>query len=238
MNNTYIDLVTKKVHSLDEGLLVNELDESLKALIKDDFPYLSGDNFISQKSLVNYRKKRINQMITQDNKVNAKMDRRFKKFHNSGDYQEVDVQASLDKTKTIGTRLADVVSNFGGSWTFILVFLSILILWIIVNTIHLFGLHFDPYPFILLNLALSMIAAIQAPIIMMSQNRSATYDRLSSKNDYNINKKSELEIRLLHSKLDHLIQKDQPINMEIQKIQTDLLIDMDVRLEKIEQQLK
>ncbi|WP_242531339.1 DUF1003 domain-containing protein [Lactococcus sp. LG592] len=177
-------------------------------------------------------------MITQDNKVNAKMDRRFKKFHNSGDYQEVDVQASLDKTKTIGTRLADVVSNFGGSWTFILIFLSILILWIIVNTIHLFGLHFDPYPFILLNLALSMIAAIQAPIIMMSQNRSATYGRLSSKNDYNINKKSELEIRLLHSKLDHLIQKDQPINMEIQKIQTDLLIDMDVRLEKIEQQLK
>jgi uncharacterized membrane protein len=235
MNNHYTDLVTGTIYSVEEGLLVSELDEKLIKLIKIDFPSLSMDDFISQHSLMVYRLQIINQMLDKDSRTNSHMHRRFKKFQTDKEYQEIDVQASLEKTRTFGTRLADVVSSFGGSWKFILIFLSCLIIWIILNATHLFGTYFDPYPFILLNLALSMIAAIQAPIIMMSQNRASDYDRMSSKNDYKINKKSEFEIRLIHSKLDHLIQKDQPNIMEIQKIQTEILSDIYARLEKIEE---
>lgn len=96
-----------------------------------------------------------------------------------------------------------------------------------------FSISFDPYPFILLNLALSMIADIQAPIIMISQNRASDYDRMSSKNDYKINKKSELEIRLIHSKQNHLVQKDQPNIIEVQKIKTEILSDVYMKLEKM-----
>jgi uncharacterized membrane protein len=234
VDKQYIDLVTKKAHSIEEGLLINELDERLIKLIKSDFPNVSMDSFISQDSLMTYRLKTINRMLENDSRTNTHMHKRFKKLQSNEEYQEVDVQATLDKTKTLGTHFADIISKFGGSWTFILIFLSCLMIWIILNVTHVFGVYFDPYPFILLNLALSMIAAIQAPIIMMSQNRAADYDRMSSKNDYKINKKSELEIRLIHSKLDHLIQKDQPNIMEVQKIQTEMLSDIYTKLEKIE----
>lgn len=234
MKKQYKDFITRTNHTLDEGLIIRELDEKIFKLIKMDYPNLSMESFISQESLMQYRLRLIKQMLDKDTRTNAHMKRRFKKIQLNEAYKEVNIEAAFNQTKTLGTYFADEVSKFGGSWRFILIFLSCLIVWIILNVTHLFGVFFDPYPFILLNLALFMIAAIQAPLIMMSQNRAAEYDRVRSKNDYNINKKSEIEIRLIHSKLDHLIQKDQPNIMEIQKIQTEILADVYTRLEKIE----
>ncbi len=115
------------------------------------------------------------------------------------------------------------MARFGGSWTFIISFIVFMAVWMLINIIQPFGIAFDKYPFILLNLALSTIAAIQAPLIMMSQNRASDYDRLQAKNDYNVNKVSEEEIRFLHKKLDHLVQQDQSDLLEIQKLQTEML---------------
>jgi uncharacterized membrane protein len=116
-----------------------------------------------------------------------------------------DVAADYDAGKTFGDRLADKVASFGGSWTFIIIFGAILGIWVIANTVILVsGRAFDPYPFIFLNLILSMLAAVQAPIIMMSQNRQAVRDRLAAANDYDVNVKAEIEIMALHEKLDRL----------------------------------
>lgn len=125
--------------------------------------------------------------------------------------------------RTFGERLADHIATFGGSWRFIMSFGAFLVLWIIANLV-LFGTKPpDPYPFILLNLMLSCLAALQAPVIMMSQNRQEARDRQHAEQDYQINLKAELEIRHLHEKLDHLLHHHSERLLEIQQIQTDLL---------------
>lgn len=108
---------------------------------------------------------------------------------------------------TFGQRLADKVATFGGSWTFISSFGVIMLIWVLLNSTALLAKHFDPYPYILLNLFLSMIASIQAPVIMMSQNRQASKDRLKSDLDYEVNLKAELEVAHLHRKVDHIYER-------------------------------
>lgn len=127
---------------------------------------------------------------------------------------------------TLSQRVADKVAEFGGSWTFITFFFLFLLIWILINLSFLNEASFDPYPFILLNLILSCLAAIQAPVIMMSQNRQDQKDRERSKKDFMINLKAELEIRILHEKLDHLIMHQQQELIEIQKIQIDMMNDI------------
>jgi uncharacterized membrane protein len=108
------------------------------------------------------------------------------------------------EAKTFGERMADRVAEFGGSWTFIMLFAAFLVAWALINTVVLVTRAFDPYPFIFLNLLLSMIAAVQAPIIMMSQNRQGKKDRENAEHDYEVNLKAELEIMSLHEKLDQM----------------------------------
>lgn len=133
------------------------------------------------------------------------------------------INVEFDRQLTFGERIADKVAEFGGSWRFIIIFGVILILWVAINSIVLLVKPFDPYPFIFLNLILSCLAAIQAPIIMMSQNRQETRDRLRSENDYRINLKAELEIRHLHIKIDQLLTHQWQRLLEIQEIQTELM---------------
>lgn len=123
---------------------------------------------------------------------------------------------------TLGQQLADRVASFGGSWTFIMAFGGFIMCWILIN-VYLLSTSFDPYPFILLNLLLSCLAAIQAPIIMMSQNRQDEKDRERSRKDYMINLKAELEIRMLHEKIDHLMMKQQQHLLAIQQEQIEML---------------
>ena len=136
------------------------------------------------------------------------------------------VETTLEQKWTLGERLADKIATFGGSWTFLICFAIFLGLWITINTVVMVTRPTDPYPFILLNLILSCLAAIQAPIIMMSQNRQEAKDRLRSQNDYQINLKAELEIQHLHEKLDHLLLHQWERLAQIQEIQLDLLSEM------------
>ena len=136
------------------------------------------------------------------------------------------INREFDEKLTFGQRLADRVAAFGGSWTFILIFCFILLAWVTLNSLILLhrGGVFDPYPYILLNLVLSMIAALQAPVIMMSQNRQAAKDRLDAAHDYEVNLKAELEIMLLHEKLDSLREQQWRELLELQQEQIRLLM--------------
>ena len=136
---------------------------------------------------------------------------------------------AFEKDLTFGERVADHVATFGGSWTFILIFFGFLVLWIVVNAAFILTRPFDPFPYILLNLILSCLAAIQAPIILMSQNRLEARDRMRSENDYQVNLKAELEIRHLHEKIDVLVKHQWRKLLEIQEIQMDLLKEAAVK---------
>jgi len=157
------------------------------------------------------------------------------------------VQESLDEEKlitstlanqqaqptTFGQRLADNVASFGGSWNFIVTFAIIILIWIILNVIFLTKSPFDPYPFILLNLVLSCVAALQAPVIMMSQNRKEEKDRVRAENDYLINLKSEIEIRNLDKKIDLLMLEELKTLMDVQQQQIDILQKLEKRLDEL-----
>jgi uncharacterized membrane protein len=136
-----------------------------------------------------------------------------------------DIVAEMDRSPTVGQRAADRVASFGGSWTFVGLFAATMLIWITLNALLMArrGSTFDPYPYILLNLFLSMLAAIQAPVILMSQNRQAQRDRLSSEHDYEVNLKAELEIMQLHAKLDDLRQARWDELLGLQREQLALL---------------
>jgi len=138
------------------------------------------------------------------------------------------INKEFDEQLTFGQRLADRVASFGGSWTFIMIFGAILLFWVILNSVVLarYNQAFDPYPYILLNLFLSMLASIQAPIIMMSQNRQAAKDRLDAAHDYEINLKAELEIASLHAKMDELREKQWAELVAMQQEQINLLMKL------------
>ncbi len=134
------------------------------------------------------------------------------------------IDGNADRT-TFGERAADRVASFGGSWTFIMLFTGILVVWMTLNVVGILKKPFDPYPFILLNLVLSSLAALQAPVIMMSQRRQETKDRLRGENDYRVNLKAELEIRQLHEKIDHQLAHQWERLAEMQQIQIEMLQD-------------
>jgi uncharacterized membrane protein len=137
-----------------------------------------------------------------------------------------------DEVLTPGQSLADKVARFGGSWTFIIIFLMILAVWILFNVYAVQTAIFDPYPFILMNLVLSCIAALQAPVIMMSQNRQEEKDRQRAQNDYLINLKSEMEVRSLHQKVDLLVEEQINTLFEIQQKQIVLLKEIRDKLDQ------
>ncbi len=118
-----------------------------------------------------------------------------------------DTNTDSEQAMTFGDRLADSVASFGGSWKFLIIFAVFIAGWVLLNSVMLVG-GFDPYPYILLNLFMSMLASIQAPVIMMSQNRQAVKDRLAAAHDYEVNLKAEIEIMALHEKLDEMRAKD------------------------------
>ena len=139
------------------------------------------------------------------------------------------VEAEIDDTRTVGERLSDHLATFGGSWSFLIAFGLFIVVWMISSVAEGQDRSFDPFPFILLNLILSCIAAIQAPIIMMSQRRTEAKDRLRSLNDYRVNLKAELEIRHLHEKIDHMLTRQWERLAEMQEVQIELLQELERR---------
>ncbi|MCC9883742.1 DUF1003 domain-containing protein [Streptococcus agalactiae] len=229
-----VDFIDQKVYSEAEGLFVSDLDLGIKGLIRARYPFALDSDFFSYVNLSHYCMNYLDEIVQRANQKNEKIKYNVTTLMKEEE-KPFNVEERLNKQATIGQRIADDVARFGGSWTFIIVFVSIMAIWMLVNIMKPFGIQFDPYPFILLNLALSTIAAIQAPLIMMSQNRAADYDRLQARNDFNVNKTSELEIRLLHEKIDHMVQQDQFELLEIQKLQTEMLVSLGNQLAQLKQ---
>lgn len=163
----------------------------------------------------------IEQLLVKERGELSKLEREVVDSIRQHEIYNKNMNKKFETGMTLGERLADKIAHFGGSWTFILTFAVVLIVWMAVNTIAVTDV-FDPYPFILLNLVLSCLAAIQAPVIMMSQNRQAAKDRLVSDYEYSVNLKAELEIRQLHSKLDQFTKNQWERHLELQQMQLEL----------------
>ncbi|RRK10843.1 DUF1003 domain-containing protein [Lactiplantibacillus garii] len=233
MSRTAICIVDQQRYEMVDGMQLIELEPQLRAAVEQDFPRAHDHSFICSEHLVHYRLAKMDKMIAADYRENDKVNKHLSKILAKNSYQVVDAHEELEESLTFGQRIADGVAQFGGSWAFIISFVAVMLAWMIINVIPIFTHHFDPYPFILLNLFLSMVAAIQAPLIMMSQNRAAEYDRLEARNDFRVNAKSEEEIRVLHSKVDHLIQQDEPNMLEIQKMQTEMLGEIQAQVNEL-----
>jgi uncharacterized membrane protein len=189
-------------------------------------PDLDPEGYISIAELNRLRLERIETMLGEDRGELGDLESQVLDSLQKHELLTRDVNKEFDRTLSVGERLADHIATFGGSWGFITLFGATLVAWIALNVAGLFARPFDPYPFILLNLVLSCLAAIQAPVIMMSQNRQEDKDRLRSEHDYRVNLKAELEVRLLHEKMDHLLHHELQRLLEIQEIQTEMLHDL------------
>lgn len=199
---------------------------SLAERIAKAHPAWSPDGFICVADLNRLRGEYVQSLLEDEKGEVTSLERSVVESLARHDTLAQNIEAEFQKKLSLGERLADRIADFGGSWTFILSFGGFILVWVLINTVVLLVRPFDPYPFILLNLVLSCIAALQAPIIMMSQNRQESRDRLRSENDYRVNLKAELEIRHLHEKLDHLLQHQWERLMEIQQIQLELMSDL------------
>lgn len=172
-----IDIIDGKEYEDGQGSLIADLDHSIQQMLKTSYPESQMDDFITYKNLSQYCMDYLGQIIERANDKNEAIKQQVTGVMPESE-RPFNVEDRLTASYTFGQRVADSVARFGGSWTFIISFILMMAIWMLINVLHPFGWNFDPYPFILLNLALSTIAAIQAPLIMMSQNRAADYDRL------------------------------------------------------------
>lgn len=218
--------VTKKEIPSSESYRGSEIRDALRHLIQNDYPDFNADSYISVDKLNEYRRRYITQLIEQEVGEVSELEKDVINSIQTNKILSENIEEDINEPLTIGQKVADHIAAFGGSWTFIIIFFSFLFLWMAVNVWLMATRPFDPYPFILLNLILSCLAAIQAPIIMMSQNRQEDKDRRRSEHDYKVNLKAEIEIRLLHEKLDHLMVHQNKRLLEIQQLQSDYLEDI------------
>jgi uncharacterized membrane protein len=213
-------------HSRSELVPAALVRPALAERIRGAFPSWSQDGFICHDDLNRFRAEYVQRLLADERGELSSLDRSVIESLARHETLAENVDAQFQKKLSLGERLADRIADFGGSWTFISLFAGFILIWIVINTIVLLVRPFDPYPFILLNLLLSCLAAVQAPIIIMSQNRQEARDRLRSENDYRVNLKAELEIRQLHEKLDHLLQHQWERLVEIQQIQIELMNEL------------
>lgn len=231
---TFISDLSNSEFPIGEKVAGTSIRPSILKLIQSDHPGFTEQQCISLSELYVYRekyielfmKRQVGKITVLEKKVMSSL--KEKKAISEG----TDKESNL--TLTFGQRVADRIADFGGSWTFILSFLFFLLAWICMNVFWLANRSFDPYPFILLNLILSTLAAFQAPVIMMSQNRQGEKDRDRAQKDYMVNLKAELEIGMLQEKVDHLIINEQQEVLEIHKTQLNLLSEILKKIEELE----
>ncbi|MBK8310733.1 MAG: DUF1003 domain-containing protein [Chitinophagaceae bacterium] len=226
--------ISKQEIQKGEDVKGQDIREGIFNLIKSNFPDFDQDDFITIAELNQYRRLYLKSLITQEKGEIALIDKDVIEAIKNNSILSENIQDEIEAELTFGQRLADQVASFGGSWTFIITFFSFILVWMIINIWFLATRPFDPFPFILLNLILSCLAAIQAPIIMMSQNRQEQKDRQRGEHDYKINLKAELEIKLLSEKIDHLLVHQNKKLLEIQEVQTDYLEDLMKELKRNE----
>lgn len=223
--NTFISAISKTEFPCTEKVFGNSIRKPILAIIKKAYPNFDANDCIANSELNSFRAQYISQFLETELGELTQLETFVKQSLNE-DELVVGKLEDQHNDFTIGQKVADKVASFGGSWTFIIAFGIFILIWICINIYVLTNKGFDPFPFILLNLILSCLAALQAPVIMMSQNRQEEKDRDRAKKDYMINLKSEMEIRMLHEKIDHLIMHQQQELIQIQKVQIDMMNDI------------
>lgn len=224
--------ISKKELSSAEAISADALRDGIFERIKHDHPLFDKSCFISIHELNLYRRLYLSALIEQDQTELEQIHKEVVKAIEENTYISENIETEIEEELTLGQRMADKIAEFGGSWVFIISFFLFILIWMGLNIWVFATKPFDPYPFILLNLILSCLAAIQAPIIMMSQNRQEEKDRKRSIHDYKINLKAEMEIKILSDKIDHLLIHQNKKLLEIQELQTDYLEDLMNELKK------
>jgi uncharacterized membrane protein len=210
-----------------QGFGADYVRPEIAAHLDKDQPGWRKSGFICKADLATARRRYIEDLIRRERGELTALDRQVIDAMTHHEVIARDIEEDIAENLPFGAWLADRVASFGGSWVFISIFAGILVVWMAFNVASLFATErFDPYPFILLNLVLSCLAAVQAPLIMMSQRRQEEKDRQRSQNDYRINLKAELEIRQLHEKLDHLVERQWERLAEIQEVLLEQMEDL------------
>jgi uncharacterized membrane protein len=202
------------------------LQEGLKAAISKRHPDWSPTGYICLADLNRLRGEYLEDLLQEDRGQISHLQQQAISAIEQHELLSRNLNVAFEEELTFWERLSDKVAAFGGSWGFILGFGSVIILWIVINSVALLARPFDPYPYIFLNLVLSGLAGFQAPIILMSQNRQDSKDRLRSEFDYRINLKAELEIRNLHEKMDLMLQQQWQRLLEIQRLQFQVMEEL------------
>lgn len=226
MQKKYQCIVCKKTFSKNGVVSAPFIREPIAAFIRKDYPDWSDESYICDADLSIYRAKYVHALLESDKGDLSELEQEVLESLKKHEIISSNVDDEFEQEWTFGERLADKIAEFGGSWRFLIFFAIFLAIWIAINSFLFLWKPVDPYPFILLNLLLSCLAAIQAPIIMMSQNRQETKDRLRAKHDYQVDLKAELEIRQIHEKLDHLMNKQWERLIQIQEIQLEQLAEL------------
>ncbi len=224
-NHAIICFICHHRKSAVDARLVDTIRPGVRELLTKKHPGIKSNDYVCTKDLKEFRQQYIENFLATEKGELTKLDHEVIKSLINYEVLAKNVNQQFSTKLTFGERLADKIAEFGGSWKFIILFGVVLVGWIILNAFILITRPFDPFPFILLNLILSCLAAIQAPVIMMSQNRREAKDRLRSENDYKVNLKSELQIRQLHEKMDYLMEQQWHRLIEIQQMQLELLED-------------
>ncbi|MBU0663728.1 MAG: DUF1003 domain-containing protein [Proteobacteria bacterium] len=203
--------------------------KEIAAEILKTYPEWSSEKFICGVDLTNFRGLYVHSLLESEKGELSSLEHDVVRSLQEHELLSSNIDAEFEQKWSFGERLADKIATFGGSWTFLIYFGVFLCLWIGMNSLVLLWRPLDPYPFIFLNLILSCLASIQAPIIMMSQNRQEAKDRIRSQHDYQVNLKAELEIRHLHEKVDHLLSHQWERLVQIQELQLELLSELSAK---------
>ncbi len=199
------------------------VNAAIAGLIRKECPSWSGEGHICGADLNRFRIQYIREILEREKSELSSLEENIARSMQDHELTAKNINIEFDRQLTFGERLSDRLAGFAGSWLFIGIFAGVFFAWIAVNTIVFLYRPFDPYPFILLNLVLSATAAIQAPVIIMSQNRQEERDRMNAEHDYQVNLNAEMEIHQLHKKIDHLLVNQGERLLEIQKIQMELM---------------
>lgn len=225
--------ITKKEYPLSELAPGSMVVEPILSIAKEKRPDWNPEGYISISALNKIKHEHVRRLLESEKGELTHLEKEVLKSFEYAEIISRNIETDIQEKLPFGARVADMIAVFGGSWWFILSFLFVIFLWIFANAYILIQKPFDPFPFILLNLILSCIAAIQAPVIMMSQNRQESKDRTRSEHDYQVNLKAELEIKQLHEKLDFIIIHQIHRILDIQEIQTDLLEEVIDTLDEV-----
>lgn len=231
-NKLIRDAVTGQQLKRRDAVNIENMRPALVDFMRQFHPDIPHQGYLSRKLIEKYRSRFISDLLREERGELSVLENEVIESLESHDTLAENIEDDYEEKRSLGDRVADSVAIFGGSWTFIISFCAFLAVWMAINLILGEKEAFDAYPFILLNLVLSTIAALQAPVIMMSQRRQEQKDRLRALNDYKVNLKAELEIRHLHEKVDHLLNRQWERLTEIQQIQIEMMRDQAKKTER------